>query len=95
MLGYWPYATHKKTKFDIYVYLMQLRRKPGILNTRSVYIFLQHKKNSDFKINIPENKSLSISFIFLKEKKTACPAESLAQASDPAGHKSKRAQSSQ
>jgi len=53
MLGYWPYATHKKTNFDIYVYLPQLRRKPGILNTRLVYIFLQHKKNSDFKINIP------------------------------------------
>jgi hypothetical protein len=63
MLGYWPYATHKKTNFDIYVYLPQLRRKPGILNTRLVYIFLQHKKNSDFKINIPENKSLSLSSI--------------------------------
>jgi len=59
--------------------------------------FLQHKENSDFKINIPENKSLSLSFIFLflKRKKTACPAKSLAQASDPTGHKSKRAQSSQ
>jgi len=95
MLGYWPYATHKKTNFDIYVYLPQLRRKPGVLNTRLVYIFLQHKKNSDFKINIPENKSLSLSFIFFKEKKTACPAGSLAQESDPAGPKNKRAQSSQ
>jgi hypothetical protein len=94
MLGYWPYATHKKTNFDIYVYLQQLRRKLGILNTRFVYIFLQHKKNSDFKINILENKSLSLSFTFFV-KKTACPAGSLAQASDPAGHKSKRAQSSQ
>jgi len=68
MLGYWPYATHKKTNFDIYVYLPQLHRKPGILNTRVVYIFLQHKKNSDFKINIPENKSLPLSFIFSKKK---------------------------
>jgi len=39
MLGYWLYATHKKTNFDIYVYLPQLRRKPGILNMRLVYIF--------------------------------------------------------
>jgi len=46
--------------------------------------FLQHKKNSDFKINMPKNKSLSLSFIlFLK----VGPAGSLAQASDPAGHK--------
>jgi hypothetical protein len=48
---------------------MQLRRKPGILNTRSICIFLQHKENSDFKINIPENKSLSLSFIFFIFKK--------------------------
>ena len=93
MLGYWPYATHKKTNFDIYVYLMQLRRKPGILNTRSIYIFLQHKENSDFKINIPENKSLSLSFIFFErriKKQHVRPARSLAQASDPAGQKKKR-----
>jgi len=82
MLGYWPYATHKKTNFDIYVYLMQLRRKPGILNTRSIYIFLQHKENSDFKINIPENKYLSLSFkFFFKKKKNSmsgrvtCPSK--------------------
>jgi hypothetical protein len=32
--------------------------------------FLQHKKNSDLKINMLEkHKSLSFSFIFLKEKK--------------------------
>ena len=88
MLGYWPYATHKKTCFlDICIFVT-LHRKPGILNTRLIYIFLQNKKNSDLKINIPENhKSLSLSFIFFKEKKkkkkTACPAGSLAQASDP------------
>jgi hypothetical protein len=88
MLGYWLYATHKKTNFDIYVYLPQLRRKTGILNTRLVYIFfLQHKKNSDFKINIPKNKSLSLSFIFFKKKKELGPAGSLASAGDPAGHK--------
>jgi hypothetical protein len=63
MLGYWPYATHKKTNFDIYVYLPQLRRKSGILNTRMVYFFYNIKK-SDFKINMLENKSLSLSFIF-------------------------------
>jgi hypothetical protein len=52
-----------------------------------VYIFLQHKKNSDFKINIPENKSLSLSFILFKTKKELGPAGSLASAGDPAGHK--------
>ena len=63
MLGYWPYATHKKTNFDIYiyiyiyVYLPQLRRK-----TR--YSKYEIGINSDFKINILENKSLSLSFIF-------------------------------
>jgi len=44
MLGYWPYATHKKTNFDIYVYFPQLLRKSGILNTRLVYIFYNIKK---------------------------------------------------
>jgi hypothetical protein len=72
MLGYWPYATHKKTNFDIYVYLPQLRRKPGILNTRLVYIFYNIKK-SDFKINIPENKSLSLSFFIKKNKQHVRP----------------------
>jgi hypothetical protein len=62
--------------------------------------FLQHKKISDLKINMPKNhKSLSLSFIFFferkKKKKTACPTRSLAQASDPVGHKKKGAQSSQ
>jgi hypothetical protein len=63
--------------------------------------FLQHKKISDLKINMPENhKSLSLSFILFflkrrKKKKTACSARSLAQASDPVGHKKKGAQSSQ
>jgi len=74
MLGYWPYATHKKTNFDIYiyiyiyVYLPQLRRK-----TR--YSKYEIGINSDFKINILENKSLSLSFIFFKKKVS------------PAGHK--------
>jgi len=71
-----------------------LRRKPSILNTRLIF-FLQHKKISDLKINMPENhKSLSLSFILFffkrrKKKKTACSARSLAQASDPVGHKKK------
>jgi hypothetical protein len=70
MLGYWPYATHKKTCFlDICIFVT-VHRKPGILNTRLIYIFLQNKKNSDLKINIPENhKSLSLSFIFFLKKK--------------------------
>jgi len=46
MLGYWPYATHKK----IYIYIfVTLRRKPGILNTR--FLFLQYKKKTQKKIN--------------------------------------------
>jgi hypothetical protein len=37
---------------------------------------------------MPENKYLSLSFIFFqKNKKKVSPAGSLAQASDPAGHK--------
>jgi hypothetical protein len=45
--------------------LPQLRRKPGILITRLVYIFLQHKKNSDFKINI---QKINL-FLFKKKSK--------------------------
>jgi hypothetical protein len=47
MLGYWPYATLKKTNFDIYMYIYRsCVEKPGILNTRVVYIFFNIKKNS-------------------------------------------------
>jgi hypothetical protein len=35
---------------------------------------------------MPENKYLSLSFIVFQKKKVS-PARSLAQASDPAGHK--------
>jgi len=71
MLGYWPYATHKKTNFDIYIYIFAaVASKNGYSKYEiSIYFFLQHKKNSDFKINIPENKSPSLSFIFSKKKK--------------------------
>jgi hypothetical protein len=62
MLGYWPYATHKKTFFLYICIFVTLRRKPGILNTRLIF-FLQHKKNPDLEINMPENKYLSLSFI--------------------------------
>jgi len=88
MLGYWPYATHKKTIFLIYMYICHIAsKKPSILNKRLIF-FLQHKKNSSLKINMPENKYLSLSFIFFqKNKKKVSPAGSLAQASDPAGHK--------
>jgi hypothetical protein len=36
---------------------------------------------------MPENKYLSLSFIVFQKKKKVSPAGSLAQASDPAGHK--------
>jgi len=41
---------------------------------------------------LENHKSISLSFIFLKEKKkkTACPVGSLAWASDPVGHPKKR-----
>jgi len=67
MLGYWPYATHKKTFFWYICEFVALRQKPGILNTR--LIFFYNIKNSDLKTNIPENhKSLSLSF-FEKKKR--------------------------
>ena len=51
-----------------------------------IYIFYNiNKKNSDFKINIPENK-LFLFLLFFPKKKVS-PARSLAQTSDPAGHK--------
>jgi hypothetical protein len=34
-----------------------------------IYFFLQQKKNPDLEINMPENKSLSLSFIFYLKKK--------------------------
>jgi hypothetical protein len=33
-----------------------------------IYFFLQQKKNPDLEINMPENKSLSLSFIFYLKK---------------------------
>jgi len=44
--------------------------KTGYFKYEINIYFLQHKKNSDLKINMPENhKSFSFSFIFFKEKK--------------------------
>ena len=55
MLGYWPYATHKKTKFFCYICIfVTLRRKPGILNTRFLF-FYNTKEKPDLKINMTEN----------------------------------------
>jgi len=73
--------------FSYICIFVTLRRKSSILNTRLVF-FLQHKKNSDFKINMPENKSFSFFYFIFKSRsgRVTC-LESLAQASDPAGHK--------
>jgi hypothetical protein len=51
MLGYWPYATHKKIFFLYTCIFVTLRRKPGILHTR--FLFLQYKKNTQKKIHMP------------------------------------------
>ena len=74
MLGR-PYATHKKTNFDIYVYLPQLRRKPGILNTR--FLFLQYKKTHTKNINthaLPDyySSELNFTWIVTNTTKNAC-----------------------
>jgi hypothetical protein len=56
MLEYWPYATLKKTNFDIYIYmcvcvcvcvcLPQLRRKTEYSKYESGIYFFNIKKNS-------------------------------------------------
>jgi hypothetical protein len=54
--------------------------------------FLQHKKISDLKINMPENhKSLTLSFIFFKKKKkeNSMSGQVTCQASDLVRHKKK------
>jgi hypothetical protein len=63
------------------MYICHIASKTGY-SKYETDIFLQHKKNPDLEINMPENKSLSLYF-FLK----IGLAGSLAQASDPAGHK--------
>jgi len=64
------------------MYICHIALKTGY-SKYEIDICLQHKKNPDLEINMPENKSLSFFFFF----KTIGPAGSLAQASDPAGHK--------
>jgi hypothetical protein len=52
-----------------YIYIYHIVSKTGYFKCE-IDIFLQHKKNSDLKINIPENhKSLFLSFIFFWKKK--------------------------
>ena len=72
------------------MYICHIVSKTGY-SKYEIDIFLQHKKNSDLKINMPENhKSLSLSFFFQERKKKLEPvgsAGSLAQASDLARHK--------
>ena len=65
MLGYWPYATHKKTIFLLYMYICHIASKTGY-SKYEIDICLQHKKNPDLEINMPENKSLSFFFFFKK-----------------------------
>jgi hypothetical protein len=71
--------------FLIYMYICHIASKTEY-SKYEIDIFYSIKKNSDLKINMAENhKSLSL-FIFWRKKKV-CLAWSLAQASDPAGHK--------
>jgi len=67
MLGYWPYATHKKTFFcffqthtHIYIFAT-FRGKTGYFNTR--FVFPQIKKNTNHKLNTRENQRY-YSFVF-------------------------------
>jgi len=71
---------HTRKQILIYIYIFAaVASKNGYSKYEiGIYFFLQHKKNSDFKINIPENKSPSLSFIFSKKKKELGPFGSLA-----------------
>ena len=62
-VGYWSYATYKKTNFDIDVYLPQLRRKPSILNTRLVYIVFKIQTLKSIFHKIRNINSCSLHFI--------------------------------
>jgi len=72
--------------FLIYMYICHITSKTGHSKFKIGIYFFYNIKNSNFKINMPENKYLSLSFIVFQKKKVS-PARSLAQASDPAGHK--------
>jgi hypothetical protein len=56
MLGYWPYATHKKIFFFCFsdIYIATFRGKTGYFNTR--FVFSQYKKNTNHKLNTQENQ---------------------------------------
>ena len=55
----------RKYFFDIYMYICHIALKTGY-SKYEIDICLQHKKNPDLEINMPENKSLSF-FFFLKK----------------------------
>jgi len=95
MLGYWPYAW--KYFFWYICIFVTLRRKPGILNTRFVFLQYKNTKKTTKKIH---KKQRYYSFFFLGAGSSAAQvaglnpagiAGSLAQTSDPAGQKLTRA----
>jgi len=53
----------RKHFFDIYMYICHIALKTRYSKYK-IDIFLQHKKKPDPEINMPENKSLSLYFIF-------------------------------
>jgi len=76
MLGCWPYATHKKNIFlDIYIYIyIYTHKKNHKINTQ---------KTNDFTRFLGAGSSL----VHVAGLNSSGLARSLAQTSDPAGHK--------
>ena len=69
MLGYWPHATHKKNKFWYICIFAAVALKTGYSKYEiGIYFFYNIKKIQTYKINIPENKSLSLSLFFQKKR---------------------------
>ena len=64
----------------IYIYICHIASKTRHSKYQIGIYFSYNIKNPDIKINMPENKSLSLSFFFYKKSKSG-------RASDPAGHK--------
>jgi len=71
--------------FFIHMYICHIASKTGHSKYEIGIYFSYNIKNSDFKIIMPKNKSLSLSFIFFKKKVSL--AGSLGQVSDLAEHK--------
>ena len=65
--------------FLIYMYICHITSKTGHSKYKIGIYFSYNIKISDIKINMPENKSLFLSFIFFKKKskfgQITCPSK--------------------